>query len=215
MLIGIGSLAATAQEVTYEERDGVRYQVTRQVVKQQVPTTVMQDRQQTIYAPQTTTENISHQQMYTIPVTQYQVVPTLVGRWNPFITPYWIYEVEPVTTWQNQVANVQIPVNRVAWVPQTQTVQVPVTEFRTAEREIITRVAVSNTAASGSNQALAGAQPLSNVQSPTPSANRSATIAARPSVTASTPIGGQMMPSDPPRQATGNWQTPPANSRYR
>ncbi len=214
MLIGIGSLAATAQEVTYEERDGVRYQVTRQVVKQQVPTTVMQDRQQTIYAPQTTTENISHQQMYTIPVTQYQVVPILVGRWNPFMTPYWTYEVEPVTTWQNQVANVQIPVNRVAWVPKTQTVQVPVTEFRTAEREIITRVAVSNHA-TGGNQALASAQPLSNVQTPTPSAYRSATIAARPSVTSSTPIGGQMMPSDPPRQATGNWQTPPANSRYR
>ncbi|TWU22562.1 hypothetical protein [Bythopirellula polymerisocia] len=224
IFIGIGSLSATAQDVAspqveYKDIDGVRYQVTRQVVKETVPITVMQDRQQTFYAPQTTTENISHQQMYSVPVTQNQVVPVLVGRWNPFVTPYWAYEVEQVTTWQNQVANVQIPVNRVTWAPQTKTVQVPVTEYRTAEREIITRVAVSNNSTNNSNQALATAQPLSSAQpqsaNPVQSPYRSATIAARPSDSGGTTIGGTVMPSDPPRQATGNWQTPPVNSRYR
>mgnify|MGYP006908202037 CR=1 FL=1 len=217
LLLFLGSLGAIAQEVTTEVRDGV--QITRQVVQQQVPVTVMQDRQQTVYVPQTTTEKISHQQVYSVPVTQYQVVPVLVGRWNPFMTPYWTYEVEQVTTWQNQVANVQIPVNRVSWVPQTQTVQVPVTEIRTAEKEIITRVAVGNSSAANSNQSLANAQPMANspatITNPAPSTYRSATIAARPSATSNSAIGGQVMPSDPPRQATGNWQTPPANSRYR
>ncbi|QEG37359.1 hypothetical protein [Bythopirellula goksoeyrii] len=224
MFVGLGSLASTAQEtaapqVTYEERDGVRYQVTRQIVRQSVPTTVMQDRQQTVLVPKTTTENITHQQRYRVPVTQNQTTQTLVGRWNPFITPYWEQSVHPVTTWQEQVVDVQIPVTRTTWVPETKTVQVPVTEFRTAEREVITRVAVSGDATSGSNQALASAQPLGNVQpmtagSPT-SSYRSATIAARPAATSNSGYGGQVMPSDPPRQATGNWQTPAVNSRYR
>lgn len=212
---------AVAQQVTTENRNGVTYQVTTQKVHEQVPVTVMQNRQQTVYSPQITTQNISQQQAYVVPVTQYQTTAVLRGRWNPFVTPYWTYNVEPVTTWHNTVASVQIPVNQISWVPQTQTYQVPVTEFRTAEKEITTRVALNNTTTLGSNQALASTVPTSATSSPAvtslPAASNSyptATIAARPSVTSSTSLGGTMMESDPPRQSSsGNWSTPPGGGR--
>jgi hypothetical protein len=213
--------ALTAQEVTYEERDGVRYQVTRQVVRQQVPTTVMQPRQQTTYVQQTANQTTDYNQLYYVPVTQYQTYYELRGRWNPFVTPYWEQVVEPVTVWQQQVAKVQLPSSQVTWVPQTQTVQVPVTEFRTAEQEIVTRVAVSATP----SQTLAAAQPLPGSSAtgyptaqatpaqPSYNSQPSATLAARPA-NAPSGIGGIQLHSDPPQQPSA-WQTPPDTSRYR
>ena len=78
-------------------------------------------------------DTLQHQQLYTVPVTQYQLVSRLHGRWNPFITPYWTHHYEPVTTWQQQTATVQIPVSTVAWAPETRTVQVPTTTYRSVE----------------------------------------------------------------------------------
>jgi len=187
------------QDVQYEERDGVRYRVTRQVVKRQVPVTVMQDRQQTSYVQKLQTNTINHQQCYSVPITQYQWVSRMHGRFNPFITPYWTHNLKPVTRWQQQVANVQIPVNQMSWVPQTRTVQVPVTEYRLAEEEIISRVAVSQP------RTLSQAQPLST--------NRPAMIAVRPSRSNAGSIGGVALENDPPQQATG-WRSP-NNGRYR
>lgn len=197
LALGTVSQLTLGQDVTYEERDGVRYQVTRRIAQRQVPVTVMQDRQQTVYTQQVTTNHVNHQQLYCVPVTQYQLVSRMRGRWNPFVTPYWTHNMQPVTTWHQQVANVQIPVSRVAWVPQTTTTQVPVTAYRTAEEEIVTRVAMDKP------RSLASAQPLSS--------SRPVTIAARSST--STPLGGVALENDPPRQATG-WQSPPS-SRYR
>ncbi len=200
---------AQGPQVTYEERDGVRYQVTRRVVQRQVPTTVMQDRQQTVYTQQVSSNTLNHQQLYCVPNTTYQWNSQLRGRWNPFVTPYWTYNLQPVTTWSTQVANVQIPVSQVAWVPQTKTVQVPVTAYRMAEEETVTRVAMSPTSTAAST-GLANARPLS----------RPATIAARPSVNGSTnsggvKLGGVALENDPPRQATGGWQSPTSmGSRY-
>ena len=196
------TLAQTTSAQEVKVIDGVRYQVSTRKVQRTVPVTEMQDRHQTVYTQQITTENLNSQQTVITPVTQYQTVTHLRGRWNPFITPYYTYDVRPVTTWHQSVANVQVPVSRMAWVPQTQTVQVPVTTYRTAEVEETTRVALGP-----QNRTFASAQPLS----PT------ATIAARPSTTviSSTPLGGVAMENDPPRSGTGNaWQTP-NNSRYR
>lgn len=185
------------QEVREVVRDGVRYRETRRVAQRQVPVTVMQDRQQTVYTQQLTSNTLNHQQLYCVPNTTYQWDSQLRGRWNPFATPYWTYNLRPVTTWSTQVANVQIPVNQVAWVPQTKTVQVPVTAYRTAEEETVTRVAMDSTPAS---TGLASARPLST---------RTATIASRPSAPlGATALGGVAMENDPPRQATGGWQAP-------
>lgn len=188
--------SAPAEEVKYETgADGVRYQVTTRVVQRQVPVTVMQDRQQTTYAQQITTNHLSHQQLYSVPVTQYQWQSQLRGRWNPFITPYWTHNLRPTTTWHQQVANVQIPVSSAAWVPQTKTVQVPVTQYRTAEETVTTRVAMNE------SRRLGSAQPAGARQNQ----NATATIASRPSTVL---IGGRQLENDPPRQATGLWQSP-------
>lgn len=194
LVLAVLAETAPAQGVRIEERDGVRYRVSSRTVQRTVPVTEMQDRHQTVYAQQVTTNNITHQQLYSVPSTQYHLVSRLRGRWNPFVTPYWTHDMRPVTTWTQQVANVQIPVSSVAWVPQTTTVQVPVTTYKTAEVEETTRVAMSGTP----SRTFAGAQPLQ----PT------ATIAARPS----TPLGGVALKNDPPRQATG-WEKP-VGSRY-
>ena len=198
LLCGLCAGTALGQEVKYVERDGIRYQETTRISQRQVPVTVMQDRQQTVYTQQLTTNTLNHQQLYCVPNTSYQWDSRLRGRWNPFMTPYWTYNLRPVTTWNTQVANVQIPVNQVAWVPQTKTVQVPVTAYRTADERIVTSVPMNNTATPSSG--LASAQPLSS---------RSATIAARPG----SQLGGVALQNDPPRQATGGWQTPTGN-RY-
>jgi len=195
--------SAQGQDVRYEERNGVRYQVTTRVQQRQVPVTTMQNQQQTVYAQQLQTNTMSHQQLYAVPKTSYQWNSRLHGRWNPFVTPYWTYNLRPVTTWSTQVANVQIPVNQVAWVPQTKTVQVPVTAYRTVEEKVETTMAMNDVPST--NTSLANARPLSRP---------SATIATRPS----TSLGGVALQNDPPRQATGGgWQSPTpgtTGSRY-
>lgn len=193
-------LAATPRlaqaETRIEDDGGIRYQVSQQLVPQQIPVTETREQQQTTYRQQVTTETLQHQQVYSVPVTQYQLVSRLHGRWNPLVTPYWTHHYEPVTTWQQQVATVQIPVSRVAWAPETRTVQVPVTTYRTVNAEINHRVPIGPTPVTAM-----ASRPLSGTSQP------SATLAARPSASsaAPTPIGGQMLEADPPRQATG-WQ---------
>jgi hypothetical protein len=206
---GVAALPARADTVTYEDVDGIRYQVTRRTV--QVPITQMQDQQQTVYRQQLTTDTIQHQQLYTVPVTQYQLVSRLHGRFNPFITPYWTHHYEPVTTWQQQTATVQIPVTRVGWAPETRTVQAPTTTYRTAEA-IVSRIPI-------------GAAPGGSTPERALAAGPSATIAARPGAAgtagagvpavATAPAatyGGTRLTGDPPREATG-WQ-PPSDARY-
>lgn len=198
LVCGLSAGAAIGQEVKMVTRDGVQYQETRRVSQRQVPVTVMQDRQQTVYTQQLTTNTLNHQQLYCVPNTSYQWDTRLRGRWNPFVTPYWTYNLKPVTTWSTQVANVQIPVNQVAWVPQTKTVQTPVTAYRTVEEETVTRVAMN--ASPTPTTGLASARPLSS----RPVGGPTATIAARPG----TALGGVKLQNDPPRQATGGWQSP-------
>ena len=206
-LATLATAVPTAQaQVTQEVRDG--YQITRRVTQRQVPVTEMRDQTQTTYRQQITTDNYQTQQLYSVPVTQYQMVSKLRGRWNPLVTPYWTHEMKPVTTWTQQVATVSVPVTRSAWVPETRTVQVPVTTYRTAEEVTETRVALSPTAGS-SNRAFASTRGA-DTRGP------SATLAARPNSShtsvASKPLGGVALENDPPRQATG-WQ-PPSGGRY-
>jgi hypothetical protein len=191
----------TAPRVEEETINGVKYQVTRQTVQQVVPVTIMQDRQQTTYAQQVTTETIPHQQAYTVPVTQYEMVATLHGRWNPFVEPYYTYEMQPVTYYQEQVANVQIPMNKVSWVPQTQTVKVPITEYRTAQQEIVTRVALTGgeSAKTYASSQPAASQPTGGYAS-APATGYAAspaatTPAATPLYTASQPSYGYSQPA--------------------
>ena len=221
-----------ADTTTIEETGGVRWQVTRRNV--QVPVTSTTSQQQTFYKQQSSTQTLQHQQVYSVPVTQYQLVSQLHGRWNPFITPYWTHHYEPVTTWQQQTANVQIPVTTMAWVPETRTVQVPTTTYQTVVAESRVPLQVLPGGAQ-TQQMLAG---TNSATSAPVSSGPTAMLAARPGATAqtitpaprvaaapapATPLpapasqpahqgyGGQALSSDPPR---GAWQAP-APDRYR
>lgn len=201
-----------AQQVSYVDEGGIRYQVTRQTVQRQLPVTEMRDQQQTWYRQQVTTDTLQQQRLYNVPVTQYQLVSRLHGRWNPFMTPYWTHHYEPVTTWTQQVGTVQIPVNRVAWAPETRTVQAPVTTYRTTNEEVVSRVAIGATPVTGgSQQMLAASAPTTPTATLTPRAGTAtASAPAVASATASTTYGGTALNSDPPRQG---WQ-PAGDSRY-
>jgi hypothetical protein len=142
----LGALAQGQTTTTYEDGpDGVRYQITRQVVQQSIPQTEIQTRQQKVYRPQVTTEYQAYQHTYLTPVTQYQYVPHLRNWWNPITGAYWTHDLQPVTSWVAQPATVQVPVSRTNWVEETQTTQVPVTTYRTAPREVVYRVPVGTT----------------------------------------------------------------------
>jgi hypothetical protein len=198
--------------VDYQDVGGIRYQIQRTEVPTSIPVTEMRDQQQTIYRQQVTTDNVAHQQVYNVPITQYQIVSRLHGRWNPFITPYWTHHYEPVTVWQQQVATVQIPVTRVGWAPETRTVQQPVTTWKTASRFVETRTPIGATPTGGSGTALAGARPSAGTPSATLTPNSGATASL-----AQRPVGGEAMQNDPPKQASG-WQPPStassSTSRY-
>lgn len=203
--------AALAQDVQVVDEGGLRYEIRKQVVQRQVPVTEMRDQQQQVLRQQITTDTLQQQQLYNVPVTQYQLVSTLHGRWNPFVTPYWTHQYQPVTTWTQQAATVNIPISRVAWVPETRTVQLPTTTYRIANEEFVTRRCLGpSPAAGGAQQMMASAAPSATL---TPRAGTA--TAAVPSVASATGgagYGGTVMPSDPPKQATG-WQTP-SDARY-
>jgi hypothetical protein len=189
----------------YEDgADGIRYQVTRQVVPTQVFAPEVQSLPQTTYRQQITTESVPHQQVYNVPITQYQIVSELHGRWNPFVTPYWTHRYEPVTTWQQQVATVQIPVSRVAWVPETRTVQTQVNNWKVANREIVTRTPIGPIPTGGGSDTARAARPLN---SSAPSATLAPSNGAA-AMTASRPLGGEAMQQDPPKQPVGGWSNP-------
>jgi hypothetical protein len=215
-LIAATAGSGRADEVKIEDIDGIRYQVTRRTIQRPVAVTEMRDQQQTVYRQQVTTDVLRHQQLYTVPVTQYQLVSRLHGRWNPFIAPYWTHEYQPVTVWQQQAATVQIPVSRVAWAPETRTVQLPTTTYRMASDEQISKVAIgpTPTVPAGSQQMMATTGATSTGPTATIAARPGATIASAPVAAPAPTYGGVAMTSDPPKQATG-WQTPPDSSRYR
>lgn len=228
-ILGWCAGAAQGQEVTYQTINGVRHQITKQVVQQQVPVTVMQNQQRTVYTQQLSANTINHRQLYCVPNTSYQWQTKLNGRWNPFVTPYWTYNLKPVTTWNTQVANVQIPVNRVAWVPQTQSIQVPVTAYRTQTVETTTTLAMNNVLPSTS-QGLATARPLTNARTATLSPHTLtpqnitptaiASLPTRPITPSNSnvPLGSTGEQTDrPPRNPTGKWKNPnlpTGGSRY-
>jgi hypothetical protein len=158
---GTQPTVGSAPVVNEVVRDGVTFRETRQVVEQMMPVTTMQDQQQRVMTPKVSTETVAHQQVYSIPVTQYEIVPVLHGRWNPFIEPYYTYETQLVTRYQEQTVNVQIPVTKSEWVAETKTVQVPVTEYKMAKQEIVTTVALTG---GDANKTFASTQP--NTQRP-------------------------------------------------
>ena len=178
LLTVIGTQFALADEVSYFDKDGIRYRETVRKVRRPVATTRLEEREEIVYRRQLSTEMRDTLRSYQTPVTQYYWATRIHGRWNPFAPPYLTHDLVPVTRWQQHSEIVSVPVSRQKWVPEKRVTKVPVTTYRMAEDEVISRVAIGASAAGS----LGGG---------------ATSIARRPS------IGGVEMKNDPPRISTG------------
>ena len=178
---------AQAEEVRYFEKDGVTYRETSQMVQRPVTETRLETREQTVYREQYQRQVNESVRSVVTPVTEYRWVTVMRGRWNPFSQPYYTQELAPVRRWETRQEVVQTPVYRRELVPETRTVQVPITTQRVATEEVIRRVAVSGSA---------------------PAAANVATQASGNS------LGGvARLENDPPRRST-NWRAAEGTTRY-
>jgi hypothetical protein len=139
----LGPRWSRGDEVRYYERNGVTYCETRRTVRQRVPDTRIETRPETVYREQVSTEMQQTVRDRWTPVTEYGWETFWVGRWNPLVAPYQAYRYVPRTRWEKRTEVVEIPVTRRRMVPETRTVRTPVAAWRTVEKEVVSRVAVS------------------------------------------------------------------------
>ena len=131
-----------ADEVRYYEKNGVTWCETRRTVEDRVPVSRMEERTETVYREQFTTELRDTTRTAWTPVTEYRWETFWVGRWNPLAQPYLAYRYVPHTRWEMRTETVKVPVNARRLVPETRTVRRPVGSFQTVKREVLSRMPV-------------------------------------------------------------------------
>jgi hypothetical protein len=143
--LAIGGLAlasARADEVTYFEKDGIRYQKIRQVNQRPITELRYEQRESTAYRERYTTDMQETQRTYQVPVTEQQWVPGYQRTWNLLAPPVLSYRLMPVTRWETRTDTVRVPITRRDVIPEKQVQQVPVYNTRYAEEETVRHVAI-------------------------------------------------------------------------
>jgi hypothetical protein len=161
-----------ADEVTYFEKDGIRYQKVRQVNQRPVTELRYEQRESTVHRERYTTDLQESQRAYQVPITEQQWVPGYQRTWNVFAPPVLSYRLMPVTRWETRVETVRVPITKRELVPEQVTQQVPVYNTRYAEEETVRHYAIG-TVANGT-----------------------------PTIARSTASGSAKLDSDPPREGT-------------
>lgn len=180
--LACGALAASAargDDVRHEEKDGIKYQVTTQVVQRPVSETRYEQREYTAYRERYTTDMQDSQRTYQVPVTEQQWVPGYQRGWNVFAPPVLTYRLMPVTRWETRSETVRIPVTRKEYIPEKQVQQVPIVTQRLAQEEHVHRVPIGT---------VGGNAPLVATRNDT--------------------LGGTRLDNDPPRDSssTSGWR---------
>jgi hypothetical protein len=146
----------------YVDEDGLRYRITTRIVPRQVISTEYKTQTRSVQRPKFSTDKRQVEQQYYVPVTRYESVPVMRGRWNPFIEPYYEQRYVQVTHWELQTRKVDIPVARQDFETATETVNVPVTTQRWVDEEFVSRqvvgAALGTGGPSGSTAAASTAQ---------------------------------------------------------
>jgi hypothetical protein len=179
----MGTLAAhvlRADDVQYVEENGVRYQVTRQVVQRLHTETRYEPRQYTAYRERYTTDLQEVPRTYQVPVTEQQWVPGYQRSLNIFAPPVLTYRLMPVTRWETRTETVRVPSTRKEYIPETATRHEPVTTQRIVQEEHTHRV-FAGTTGSGTS---------------------AASVAANSTPGGDTAMGGVNKVADPPRDAS-------------
>jgi len=186
-LLGAVAPNGRADDVRYYENNGVTWRETRRTVEDRVPVSRMEERTETVYREEFTTEMRDTTRTAWTPVTEYRWEAFWVNRWNPLAQAYVAYRQVPHTRWEMRTETVQEPVNTRRLVPEARVVRRPVGGFQTVKREVVSRVPVGGSRVPvGSTLA---ARPLTPVQA--------SGVAQRPA------IGGiARMQNDPPRYGT-------------
>jgi len=128
--------------VRYYAKDGLMYCETRIKLRHPVSEMKYKELKQTYYRDQYVTELKPIVRNTYVPVTTYAWQPEIVGKWNPFESPYVSYRPVPKVSWSVQPQTVQVPVTRRVTIPETRTTRVPQTNLRYEEREYVRRVPV-------------------------------------------------------------------------
>jgi len=186
-IVGVVAPNGGADDVRYYEKNGVTWRETRRKVEDRVPVSRMEERTETVYREEFTTEMRDTTRTAWVPVTEYRWEAFWVNRWNPLARPYVAYRQVPHTRWEKRTETVQEPVNARRLVPETRVVRRPVGGFQTVQREVVSRVPVVGGRTSAGAALAAGS--LAPVQAPS---------AVQPFQ-----IGGiARFESDPPRYGT-------------
>ena len=144
-VLALGALASTAalaDDVQYETKDGIRYQVTRTVQPRVLHETKLEPYQTTTVREHYTTEMQEQARTYTVPVTQQQWVPGYQRTLNPFAPPVLTYRLMPVTRLETRTEVVRVPVTKRNLIPETSTTHIPVTKQHVVQDVHEHRVAV-------------------------------------------------------------------------
>jgi hypothetical protein len=135
-----------ADEVTYFEKDGIKYQKIRQVNQRPITELRYEQQQSTAYRERYTTDLQESHRTYQVPVTEQQWVPGYQRSWNLLAPPVLSYRLMPVTRWETRSETVRIPITKREVYPETVTHQVPKYSTRYAEEETVRHVAIGTTA---------------------------------------------------------------------
>ena len=98
-----------------------------------------EEKTQTTYRPQYTTEMRDTVRTYYTPKTQYH----WEARWRPFSANGWVYEAVPTVVWQAHSETVRVPVMSQQYVAETKVVRQPYLALRFVEQQAPRRLAAA------------------------------------------------------------------------
>jgi hypothetical protein len=136
------SSAIAEQLVDEKVENGIRYRITKQVIRRPLTETRWEEQKQTVFREQYDTQWQTSYRTLQTPVVEYQAQAYLANRWNPFGTPYWSYRYVPITRWEIRQEPTHMPITQRNWVPLEQTVHVPRTNTHMVEEEVTSKVAI-------------------------------------------------------------------------
>jgi hypothetical protein len=104
---------------------GIVYQQITRTIERPVVETRIDQREETVYRPQTVTETRPETRSVYEPVVEYKWEPRLQGWWNPFQQPTVAYHHVPRTNWKLRQEVVQRTQTRTEWVAEKRTIEIP------------------------------------------------------------------------------------------
>lgn len=162
-------------QVTYEEADGIRYQVSRQTTPRAIDSVTYEPREYTTYRNHYTTDMQEVQRTYMVPITEQQWVPGYERSLNIFAPPVFSYRMMPVTRWEARTETVRVPVTKHQVIPEQRTAQVPVVKRQIVNDTHEHRVAVG---VSGNGGSMASVPSGTRMSSDPPRASTSSSTAS-------------------------------------